>query len=263
MTALGLVGQAVRQRWTDFRLAAAVGVTVVWLMPRPAVWTRPVRRQVAKQILFTGVDALGLILLMAVLTGVSVVSQAQLWLGRLGQTDMLGPLLVAVVIRGAGPVLVNVVVIARSGTAIVTELATMRVHRQVRLLDAQGLDPMIFLVMTRVVGVVVSVLSLAIFFVAGSLFTGFLMGVLLGGGASDFGLFIESVMNPIRFADVFDFLGKCLIPALFTGVICCIQGLSVKGSITEVPQAATAAVVYSIAVLLLVSAVISLLTFAF
>ncbi len=244
-------------------MTVAVSSSALVLMCRPRVWTRPVRRQLAKQVLFTGVDALGLILLMAVLTGVSIVSQAQIWLVRFGQADMLGPLLVAIVIRGAGPVLVNVVVIARSGTAIVTELATMRVHRQVQLLDAQGLDPMLFLVMTRVAGVAISVLCLAIFFVVGSLGTGFLMGLLLGGGAADLGQFIRGIVNPIRFADVFDFLGKTILPAVFTGVICCIQGLSIKGSITEVPQAATAAVVQSIAMLLAISAIVSLLTFSF
>jgi len=228
----------------------------------PATWTRPVRQIVVRQILFTGVDALGLTLFIALITGLSVVSQAQLWLTRFGQTNMLGPILVAVIIRGAGPILVNFLVLGRSGTAVVTELATMRVHGQVMLLDAQGLDPMIYLVMPRVIGVAVSTLCLTIFFVVGSLLAGFFVSLAFGVGVSDLATFVEGIMLPIRLPHVFEFLAKSILPGLFTGTICCIEGLSITGSATEVPQAATRAVVRSIAALLVISAIASLLAYS-
>jgi phospholipid/cholesterol/gamma-HCH transport system permease protein len=259
MSVLGSIGDATLQRWGRMRYTAAVTAGALRLAVQPASWTGPVRVLMAKQILFTGVDAVSLILFIGVLVGLTVVTQAQLWLVRFGQSDMLGPLLVAVLIRGAGPVLVNFIVIGRSGTAVVTELATMRVHGQIRLLDAQGLDPMIYLVMPRVLGVAVSTLCLTVLFVVGALGTGYLVGQLLGVGAGDPGLFLESVLRPIRMVDVFDFLAKSIVPGLLAGTICCVEGLSISGSATEVPQAATRAVVRSIAALLVVSAVVSVL----
>ncbi len=261
MSILGAIGDAAIERWSRTRYTAAVTAGALRLAMRPATWSRPVRVLVAKQILFTGVDAVGLILFIGLLVGLSVVSQAQLWLTRFGQSDVLGPLLVAVLIRGAGPVLVNFIVIGRSGTAIVTELATMRVHGQVRLLDAQGLEPMVYLVMPRLLGVSVSALCLTVLFVVASLVSGYFAGLLLGVGAGTPTMFLESVLRPIRGADVFDFLAKAILPGILTGTICCIEGLSISGAVTEVPQAATRAVVRSIAALLIIFAVVSVLAF--
>jgi len=261
MSILARIGEAALQKWRITRHVAAVTYGAVWLAFRPLSWRRTVREQLARQILFTGVDALGLVLLIAALAGISIVSQAQLWLSKFGQSEMLGPLMVAVIMRGAGPMLVNFVVIGRSGTAIVTELATMRVHREVDFLDAQGVDPMVYLVMPRIVGMAVSVLSLTIVFIVGSLASGFLTSLLMGVGARAPGVFLDSILLPIRAADVLDLLAKTLIPGLLTGAICCMEGLSIAGAATDVPQAATRAVVRSIATLLIVSALASVVAY--
>jgi ABC-type transporter Mla maintaining outer membrane lipid asymmetry permease subunit MlaE len=60
---------------------------------------------------------------------------------------------------------------------------------------------------------------------------------------------------------VYNLLAKTLVPGLFTAGICIIEGLSVRYSITEVPQAATRAVVRSIAALFIISAIVSVLTY--
>jgi phospholipid/cholesterol/gamma-HCH transport system permease protein len=255
------IGADARGRWHVAQRSAAVMWGSVVLVFTSKAWPRTVREQIGKQILFTGFEALGLTSLIAALAGISVVAQAQLWLGRFGQSEMLGPLLIAVIVREAGPLLVNFLVIARSGTAIVTELATMRVHGQVRVMDAQGLDPMIFLVMPRVVGMAVSILCLTIYFIGFSLAAGFLVGLFLEVGTHDPGLFIESVLKPIQVSDILNLLAKTLIPGLLTGVICCIEGLTITGNVTDVPQAATKAVVRSIAGLLVISAIISIMTY--
>ena len=77
--------------------------------------------------------------MIALIVGVLVVVQAQYWLTRLGQTALIGPILTAVVLRELGPLLTNFVVIARSGTAISTELANMKVHGEVRAWMRWGL----------------------------------------------------------------------------------------------------------------------------
>ncbi len=255
------VGAEFIRRIRAICMIAAVLWAALRLMFSRKAWPRTVREQIGKQILFTGYDALGLTLFIAAAVGMSVVAQGQVWLTRLGQSEMLGPLLIAVIFREAAPLLVNFLVIARSGTAIVTELATMRVHGQVRVLDVQGIDPMIYLVISRITGMAVSVLSLTVFFIAASLVVGFLFGLTLESGSRDGIVFIESVLKPIRFSDVISLLAKTILPGLVTGIICCVEGLGIKGLATEVPQAATRAVVRSIAALLVITAVVSLLVY--
>lgn len=257
MSVSAIIGDYILLRWAVMRDVSAMAASTIALSFQPSTWKRPVRVQFARQILFSGVEAIWIVALIAVLTGASVVVQAQLWLSRFGQTEMLGALLTAVIIRVAGPVLVNFVVIGRSGTAIATELANMRVRGEVSLLDAQGIDPMLYLILPRVLGLMISVLSLVIIFILLSLSSGYMFGLMFGVTTSDAISFANSVFSAITPGDVYNLLGKTLIPGIATGCICSFEGLRVRGLITEVPQATTKAVVNSILTLLLISVLVS------
>ncbi len=249
------------ERAAYVRYLAAVTWAGVRLGCTAATWPRTVRDVLARQILFTGVEAGWFIGTLGLLVGVSVVVQAQLWLFKFGQSALLGPILVAVIVREAGPLLVNFAVIGRSGTAIATELASMRVHDEIRVMEAQGLDPLRYLVVPRMAGVMTSVFGLTILFVALSLVSGYGCGLLMGAHAATPGDFAASVFREIGWADWIALVTKTLVPGLLTGAICSIEGLSIRGSVTEVPQAATRAVVKSITALFVVSAAISVLTY--
>jgi phospholipid/cholesterol/gamma-HCH transport system permease protein len=240
---------------------AGVATTVVAAACRAACWSRPIRNVLARQILFTGVDAMRFVGMIALLVGLSVVLQTQVWLSRFGQSTLIGPLLVAVIVREAAPLLVNFVVIGRSGTAISSELSTMRVAGEIRLLDGMGLDPLIYLVMPRVMGVAVSVFCLTILFIALSFISGYAGGLLLGLNVGAPSVFVHSVFAAIQPADVLNVLAKTLIPGLLTGTICCIEGMSVRGAMTEVPQAATRGVMRSVGAMFIVLALVSMLTY--
>ena len=219
MTILEKIGDRALDKWRYARDIAAVTHGVLCLAFKPRYWPRTVREQIGRQVLFTGVEALNLTTLIAVLTGISVVMQAQVWLSRFGQSEMLGPLLVALIVREIGPLLVNLVVIGRSGTAIATELANMRVRQEVRTLDAQGLDPMVYLVMPRMLSIVISVFCLTIVFIAVSFSSGYVLGLLLGVVPGNPSLFIKSVMSAITPKDLSIFFAKTLIPGVLTGAI--------------------------------------------
>lgn len=261
MSFVGTLGDQTASVFQRQRHVAAVAATVVAAACRTAYWSRPIRNVLARQILFTGVDAVRFVGMIALLVGMSVVLQTQVWLSRFGQSTLIGPLLVAVIIREAGPLLVNFVVIGRSGTAISSELSTMRVAGEIRLLDSMGLDPLIYLVMPRVIGVALSVFCLTILFIVLSFVSGYAGGLLLGLNVGVPSVFVDSVFAAIRPADVLNVLAKTFIPGLLTGTICCIEGMSVRGAMTEVPQAATRGVMRSVAAMFVVLALVSVLTY--
>jgi phospholipid/cholesterol/gamma-HCH transport system permease protein len=239
--------------------------SVIWGVLREAVrrgsWPRTVRNVLARQILFTGIEASRFISLLAFMVGISVVVQTQVWLAKVGQTALLGPILVMVVVREVGPLLVNFVVIGRSGTAMATELGNMRISGEVHTLDAQGLDPFTYLVIPRVLGAALSVFCLTVVFIVVSFVSGYLSGLLLGANPGNIRLFASSVFRAVTPADVVNLIAKTFIPGLMTGAICCTEGLSVGTAVTEVPQATTRAVVRSVAALFIISALVSLLTY--
>ncbi len=258
---IGQLGAAAVGKWHGLRYLLAVAWSVLAIAATPRFWRRSVRNVLARQILFTGYDATRFVSLIALMVGISIVVQTQVLLTAVGQTQLLGPVLVAVVIREVGPLLTNFVVIGRSGTAIATELGNMRVNGEVHVLDAQGLDPFVYLVATRVLGVAVSVFCLTIVFVVVSFMSGYLAGTLLGATAMPPGQFVNTVFGALTKADVWNLLIKTLVPGLLTGAICCTEGLSVGPAVTEVPQAATRGVVRSTTALFITSALVSLITY--
>lgn len=242
---------------------AAVVTAVVRLAVHPGSWPRTVRATLARQILFSGIEGTRFAALAAFLVGVAVVVQAQLWLHRLGQTTLLGPLLVTVVVREVGPLLANIVAIGRTGNAIAVEMANMKTMGEVRILEAQGLDPIIYLVIPRAIGLAISVFCLTVVMIFVSLFGGYLFGVLVGAKTGTPINFLYSIVGAIGPLDAISVLLKATIPSLLAGTICCTEGLSVQGVITQIPPAVTRAIQRSLVVLFVLSIAISLMNFAF
>ena len=252
-----LGGSVLSYLGTSVRLAGTL-FAVVWKSFQPRTWTAPFRSVLARQILFTGYEAIGFVSHIALLFGVLAVVQTQIWLAKFGQTDLIGPVLVAVVIRELGPLLANFVVIARSGTAISTELANMKVAGEIRALDAMGLDPFVYLVMPRVLGVAASTFCLTVVFAAVSLLGGYACLWVMEWGELDMGRFFSNVLGAVGQADVATLLAKSLLPGMLTGACCCEEGLSVGTAVTEVPIAASRGVLRSIAALFVIAVIIDL-----
>jgi phospholipid/cholesterol/gamma-HCH transport system permease protein len=258
---LAAVGGFMRAQWDELRHTAAVVGTVVYTGVRPHYWVRAVRTALARQVLATGVEPLWFVGAVAVFVGMSVVVQLTFWIGEAGQSQLLGPLLVAVVARELGPVLINLIVIVRSGSAMTTELGVLKINGDVRALEAQGRDPFLHLVMPRVLGMAVSTFCLTLVFILVAFASGYLFAAWMGKGTRDLFLFADTVSGAVQLKDIFNILAKSILPALFASASCCIGGLGVGGSVMEIPQATQRALTRSVAGLFVISALVSLLTY--
>ncbi len=256
------VGGFARKHWREVQYLAAVLGNAVFLGAQPRRWRRAVRSVFAQQLLLFGVESVRFIFIMAVLVGISVVVQLDVWTGKLGQSRKLGPLLVAVVARELGPLFANFVLIVRGGSAITTELGLMKLGGEVRVLEAQGIEPLPFLVMPRVLAMAVSAFCLTVIFVLVAFASGFGFGALIGQTNPDPAVFVNSVFKAVHPFDALGLLAKCLLPAMFTAVICATEGLGSEGSVTEVPLATKRGLARSLGVLFLTSAVVSVLTYS-
>jgi phospholipid/cholesterol/gamma-HCH transport system permease protein len=261
MRAIGKVGEMVWAQWDELRHAAALIGTVLGLCFRPRYWARTVWNLFARQLLTVGVEPVVFVAAVAAFVGISVVVQLAFWTGKAGQSQLLGPLLVAVVARELGPLLTNIIVIVRSSSAMATELGVLKISGEVRALEAQGNDPFLHLVMPRVLGVAVSTFCLTIVFILVALASGYLFGAWLGTGSRDVWFFTNTVLNALHPQDIAGILAKSILPALFTSASCCIGGLGVCGSFTNIPRATQRALTRSVAGLFVISALVSLLTY--
>jgi phospholipid/cholesterol/gamma-HCH transport system permease protein len=257
----GRLGAAAWAQWDELRHAAAVIGTVLGDSVRPRCWGRAVRRAFARQVLTIGVEPLGLVGAVAVFVGLSVVVQLTFWTGAAGQSQLLGPLLVVVVARELGPLLINLIVIVRSGSLMTAELGVLQINGGVRTLVARDQDPFALLVRPRVLGMAASTLCLTLVFILVAFASGYLFAIWLGLGSRDLTLFADTISGAVQPKDIFNILAKSIVPALFAGATCCLGGLGLGGSITEIPRATQRALTRSVGGLFLISAVVSLLTY--
>lgn len=199
---------------------------------------------VSAQIYFTGFQALPLISVLALSSGSVIILQSSTNLGLLGGGSMLGDLMVAVIIRELAPLLTALIVISRSGTAVASEIGNMRVNREVEALESMGINPLSYIVFPRLMGGVVSVVCLAVYFVLIACLGGFMVSAFLQ--QSSFSFFADSLARSFSSLDAGLFFLKNTFSGLIIFMICCYQGLLVQRSPHEVPQVTTKAVVNSV-----------------
>lgn len=205
---------------------------------------RTVFSVVATQIYFTGWQAMPLITVLALAAGGVVIMQSQANLTLLGGSGMIGNLLVVIIVRELGPLITALIVIARSGTAVASEIGNMRANREIEALESMGINPLSFIVFPRIIGGVVSVVCLAFYFTLIALLGGFVLTKIMH--EIPFSFYLDSLTKAVAFEDVWLFLLKNGFSGMIIFVVSCYQGLSVKRSHTEVPIVTTEAVVNSV-----------------
>ena len=122
-------------------------------------------------------------------------------------------------------------------------------------------DPFLHLVLPRVLGMAVSTFCLTTVFIFVAFASGFLFAAWTGKGSRDLFLFANTLSSAVQPMDVFNIVAKSILPALFASASCCIGGLGVGSSVTEIPLATQRALTHSVAGLFVVSVIVSLLTY--
>ena len=196
---------------------------------------------VSAQIYFTGFQALPLISVLALASGSIVILQSSTNLSLLGGGAMLGNLMVVIVVRELAPLLTALIVIARSGTAVASEIGNMRVNREIEALESMGIHPLSYVVFPRLMGGIVSVICLAVYYVLIACMGGYLVTSLLHD--LPFSYFADSLASAFSSIDFGLFILKNTFSGAIIFMISCYQGLLVKQSPHEVPQVTTKAVV--------------------
>lgn len=232
------------------RTLNAIAATLV----RPATWRLP---SLSRQISETGVGALPIVGLLAVMISVVIAYQGVAQLRPYGGEDLTIDLVAVSVLREMGVLITSILVAGRSGSAFTAEIGVMRARQEIDALQVMGLDPMRLLVVPRVTGLAIT-LPLLTFYAE-------MMG-LLGGAivcAALLGVqpvqYVEHVRRAVDGSDFFVGLVKAPVFALVIGVVGCMHGLRVGGSAESVGRETTRAVVKAIFLVIVLDALFSIL----
>jgi len=249
-------------RWSVIRLSIAadifamIGTALKNVLPALRHGNNAIRSVLMRQIYFTGLQASGIIITIAVILGTVVISQVVSLVGANGA--LTGKILVWVVLRELAPLLTAIIVIARSGTAIAAELGNMKINGEIDSLEMMGIPAERYLLLPRIIGATVALVILTIYFVMASFIASFIIASL--GWHISFDQFSLGVLSALGSKDIVLLFTKSTLFGLCISATCCSYGLSVDRSITEIPQVATKAVMTSLMVVFILDGLLTYLS---
>jgi phospholipid/cholesterol/gamma-HCH transport system permease protein len=240
MAMLERIGRAIRLRLHELLYALGFFYSV---LRESILFFR--RRQVGfkvlvMQILFTGYEALRITAVLAIALGVAINFIGASLLSTFGQGKLAYTFLIIVITRELGPLLTAFVVIARSGTAIATELGGMVVNHEIEAYVSVGVNPLSYLAAPRFLGVVISMMVLNVYFnVFGLLGSFAVMQVLHPLGMEEY---FRNLFSVLTVTDLLSGFLKSLVFGVIISTVSIYRGLRVEYASTEIPVAGIKAV---------------------
>ncbi|HEY6865317.1 MAG TPA: ABC transporter permease [Burkholderiales bacterium] len=234
------------------RLAAHV-LRRFWVLRFP-----PVMEELVRQIYFTGASATATIVVRGAFIGTLIIA----YVIEVLEADaaLAVKMLLWVVLREVGPLIAAVLVIQRSGTAVATELALMKISGEVDSLRHLRIDPQDHLVVPRVLGIALSLAALTLYVQFIAVGGGMVLSALVIDAS-----FSELASNFFLLASPLDLAYSIVKSLLFggaIGVIACYYGLNPPGrSINAVPKAAINAVSQSTIAVMIINVVFAYLAY--
>jgi phospholipid/cholesterol/gamma-HCH transport system permease protein len=222
---LAWLGRSVRKpvQFLLSLMAMSAGIVAESLSLR--AWRRSVRSEFRRVLRLALGGSLTATVFVATLVGAGMVYQAIYWLRVAGQEGSLGNLLVAVLIRELAPILVGIILLGRSGAAMLTELGHLHAERQLHALQAQGIDPFQILVLPRGIAFALASYTLGIVFVLVTMVVGFALASVFGVVQTSLWSFLDALLRATVPADFVIFPVKMLAIGLLIGATACLTGL--------------------------------------
>lgn len=215
------------------------GQTLAWLVRPPY---RPAQLLIALD--FIGAGSTFIVALVGLFTGMAFTVSTIVGFRQFSAEGMVGGVVALALARELAPVLAAVVVTARAGSTMASELGNMRVTEQIDAITTMGVSPVQYLVAPRVLATTLMLPLLATCFgVAGQ--TGAYVVAVLWQGI-DPGLFFDKINQFMEVKDIRMLVVKSLVFGLVVSTICCKKGFYASGGARGVGEATAKAVVASI-----------------
>ncbi len=223
-----------------------IGGTTLLFVQAVSWLVRPPLRvaQLLIAIEFIGAGSLFITGLVGMFTGMAFTLSSIVGFRQFGAEGMVGGVVALALARELAPVLASVVVTARAGSTMASELGNMRVTEQIDAITTMGVSPVQYLVVPRILATLLVLPLLSLSFAIAGMFGAYVVGVLWQG--IDPGVFFERVEQFIRWGDIRMLLVKSAIFGLIVSTICCKKGFHASGGARGVGEATAKAVVASI-----------------
>ena len=197
-----------------------------------------------REIYFTGVMSLIIILVSGLFVGMVLGLQGYDTLQRYGSSEALGILVALSLVRELGPVVAALLFASRAGSAITAEIGLMKATEQLSAMEMMAVDPLARVVAPRFWGGVISMPLLAALFSAMGILGGYLVGVQLIG--VDEGSFWSQMQASVDFReDIMNGVIKSFVFGAIISWVAVFEGYDAEPTAEGVSGATTRTVVTS------------------
>jgi phospholipid/cholesterol/gamma-HCH transport system permease protein len=201
-----------------------------------------------------GVNALPVIALIGFLMGLIMAFQATIPMRQFGAEIYVANLVGLSMIRELGPLMTAIVLAGRSGSAFAAELGTMKVNEEIDALITMGLDPVRFLVITRILAAVIMTPLLTLFADLIGVMGGSIVLLSLGYPLTTY---FKQIFSTVTYVDLFGGLLKSIVFGLLVAGIGCLRGLQTEIGASAVGESTTRAVVGGIVLIVVTDGIFS------
>ncbi len=220
-------------------------------------YTSAMREVLVNQIYFTSVQILPIFFIVSVVFGSLLIGIVFTLLKNFGLTDFIGHVLMGLIVTELSPFLTVLLITLRSASAINTEMAVMKVNREIITLETFHIDVIDYLLAPRVINGIISIVLLSSLCSIVLLGSGILFSRLIFGMSMD--VYTKILLNSTNFSDILIALFKCGIYGFFITLIPIRFGLRASYELTSIPVVVSQGMVNVFATILIIE-VLSLLT---
>jgi len=193
------------------------------------------------QLEFMAYGSLFVVGLTGLFTGMVMAMQLTSAFGLFNAQSLVGATLELALARELAPIFTCIVLVARVGSAIATELGTMRVTEQIDALETMAVDPLNYLVVPRVLAAAVAAPILTMLFNAIAIAGAYGIDVFVQDISP--AAFLNRMQTMVYLHDITNGLGKSMVIGFFVTCVACFRGYKADGGARGVGIATTEAVV--------------------
>ncbi len=240
-----------REQLTFFG-AAIEGFAAALRRPRTLRWP-----EVLVVLEKAGVNAVPIVSLISVLTGVIIAYEVAQPLAMFGAKAFTADIIGIVMVREFSPIFTAIVLAGRSGSAFAAEIGTMKVNEELDALTTMGLEPMRFLLLQRVLAGTLLMPVLTAFSMLAGVSGGVIVMLAMG---FPFDQIWSHLSSSVHVADVVVGTLKAIMFGAIVSGLGCLRGIQTKEGPSAVGDSATQAVVAGILMIIVVDAIFAVLT---
>ncbi|MDI6776097.1 MAG: ABC transporter permease [Syntrophales bacterium] len=233
IAAIERLGDASLNTTRSLRDTISFAMRVILRMFDRKTYNSAMKMVLIDQIYFTSVQILPLFITASVIFGSLLTGIVFKVIKDLGLVEYLGRILMGFVVTEMSPFITVMLIALRSSSAINTEVAVMKVNKELKTLEVFNIDVINYLFLPRIINGMISLILLSSLFSIVVLTSGLLFSRIILGMSLD--AYTRVLLTSVDFSDIIILILKCATFGFFITLLPIRCGMTASNELTSIP----------------------------